>query len=507
MRKTVVSEREKIYIPFIFAFLGLSTTIGSNALINVSFVLNEIYQNKIAVPVLGYLSAFMIISSFLQLSSTFISFNAILWSNFFNVINVLLLLLLTSVFVAHPYFVYAVVSLVGFFLGFSYSASTKYSLLFPLEVSRYLTGGISFSAVLHLVINIVVTILCVDEKNKSTYKRGVQVSFGIAALIITVMLLGIITLRRKSAFFIQAQEEIENMYIKNSAFTNNDANDINDNSNKLGLSSLHKEPPEKQTEVEQESKHKQRQKVHEKNSADVAAIETISNNKNSSPKINVKEKTSMNKLSTSDSKENKSYNTSNSISKPLYMREKWKVFRMSFNYRNLFLGAQLVKYYYPCLIGVSYTIFISFVTYPHIIPNSFNKGIYTRYMFMLMYQLSDLFSNFCIISSSKLRQILTKKVVVVASLLRTLILIVSFIISRLDETHVLYSEYVIGPLIILLGLTSGSLVNTSYAIIPSCFKDDSSKEKNITAASSFTALCFLVSFSLSPWCYYLLMKL
>lgn len=452
---------------------------------------------EIAIYILGSMSFFMIFSSFLQLSSTYVSYNSILWGYFINIVNIVILTILTTVITAHPYFIYTLVAFMGIIVGFYYSAGMKFSLMFPLPVSRYLTGGISFSAIFHFGINFVILALVVDENDVATYYKGVRYSLGAAALALLAMLISILLIRRRLPLFLEAERKIGNFYLECTFCEDKNNASVTPSTSKI-IGSIHSGD----VELKQRHQHIGIKDLEEN------ALNNINNNNNDSSgntsTIVLNCENTMSKESTV--KQEKVYSIESRTSHLYNMSraEKWRRFWRSFNYRNVFLGAQLIKYYFGCYLGVSYTVLNTFATYPHIIPNKLNKELYTLHMFMLMYQTSDLMGNFLIIYSVKLRGFLKTRNIVILTLLRTVLVGLALYISTLNDTYILYSDYAISALIILLGLSNGSLINMSYSNIPGCFEDNNLKDRSISAASSFSALGFLTSFALSPWYSYFL---
>lgn len=205
----MLKKSEEIQIKVIFFFIGLLLSLPSHILINVSFLINHIYKEEIAITVMGFLSGFMIISSFLQLTFEFTSFKWIMICNGLNVFNLLLLLIFVCVMKCSKYYIYGISGIIGFFIGYLYSSCTKYSLLFPLKVNGYMVTGISFSSLFFFAINLIMSYFSIEDGNISSYYNTIYLSIGTIVFIEFIILVCIIFIQYNSPYFKEQKEKIE----------------------------------------------------------------------------------------------------------------------------------------------------------------------------------------------------------------------------------------------------------------------------------------------------------
>ncbi|CRH03114.1 nucleoside transporter 4, putative [Plasmodium relictum] len=438
---------EEAKIKLIFFFLGLLLSLPSNVLINVSFLINNIYNEEVSISILGFLSGCMIISSLIQLTFEFTSFKSIIICNFLNTLNLLILLILICLCRASKNYIFFISSSIGFFIGFLYSASTKYSLLFDMRVNGYLVSGISFCALFFFIINLLTSYFTIEDNNIRSYYNTIILSIGTVVILKLLIIVSIIYMHMRSPYFLEQKEKIESK--------KNIERHID---NKLNVPS----------EIE-------------------------------NGEINFsKDKITSDKVSNMNDEESR-YTVKDNISKININEKECKISKKMFNCNNIIDGAVLIKYYYSCLIPISFNIFITFIIYPHIIPNKLNKGVYYKYLFMFLYQCSDLIFSLLLTVYLNFLSFFKQQYVLILCICRILLLLLAYKIKNVQENSFLYSNGFISFVILLVGSTNGSLINISYARICDCFKDTHEKERNIAVSSSFCALTFLVSFALAPW--------
>ncbi|CRG93286.1 nucleoside transporter 4, putative [Plasmodium gallinaceum] len=439
---------EETQIKLIFFFLGILLSLPSNIIINVSFLINNIYNEEISITILGFISGFMIISSLIQLTFEFTSFKSIIICNFLNAANLFIFLILICLCNASKHYIYIISAFIGFFIGFLYSANTKYSLLFGMRINGYLVSGISFCALFFFIINLLMSYLTIEDGNVKSYYNAITLSIGTVVVLKVLIIIYIIFMHLRSPYFLEQKERIESRKTKEINIDSelNTFNEVENGENNLskGVSS------------------------YDKNSND-----------NDDKKIEVTVKDNISKISK--------------------INKKLKFPKKIFNCNNIIDGARLIKYYYLCLIPISFNIFITFVIYPHIIPNKLKKGVYYKYLFMFLFQCSDLIFSFLVTVYLNLFSFFKQQYVTILCICRILLLVLAYKIKNLQEDSFLYTNEFIAFVIFLVGSTNGSLINLSYGRICDCFKHSDQKEKNIAVSSSFCALTFLISFALSPW--------
>ncbi|GAB64637.1 hypothetical protein PCYB_022070 [Plasmodium cynomolgi strain B] len=437
MEKHKLQPGEEAKIRAIFFFIGLLLSLPSHVIVNVSFLINRIYKEEIFVIVMGIVSGCMIISSVFQLTFERTSFKSIMLFNSLNTANMLVLLVGICFFKCSKYYVYVICGTIGLFIGYLYSACTKYSLLMAIKVNGYMITGISFSSLFFFAINLLMSYFTIEDGNIDSYYNAISLSIGTIVLIEFFIILFIMYVQVSSPFFAEQRQKIELEICKN---VNVDKN----------LSSIEKGKIKKQ-------------------------------------------KTG---LSTSDSK-----SKDGGVSFPILTscREKITNFKSMFNCTNITNGARLIKYYYVCLIPISFSIFVSSIVYPHMIPNKLEKGVYVNYLFMFLYQLSDMLFSLLVTVYLTAFNFLKQKYIVILCLSRLILLGIAFKIKNLEDGDFMRSNGFVSMIIFLLGATNGSLINISYARIGECFEESSTKEKKIAVSSSFCALSLLMSFALAPW--------
>ncbi|GAW79142.1 nucleoside transporter 4 [Plasmodium gonderi] len=436
-KKHTLEPGEEAKIRAIFFFIGLLLSLPSHVIVNVSFLINHIYDEEIFVTVMGIVSGCMIISSFFQLTFERTSFKSIMIFNSLNTLNMLVLLVCICVCKASKYYVYVICGIIGLFIGYLYSSCTKYSLLMAIKVNGYMITGISFSSLFFFGINLLMSYFTIEDGNTSSYYNAIALSIGTIVLIEFFIIIFIMYVQITSPFFIQQRQKIELEICKNA---NNDKQ----------LSAIEKGKSKKQKST----------------------------------------------LSTSDLK---SKDSTVSLSFLNVCKDKFVNFKNMFNCANIYNGYSLIKYYYVCLIPICFSIFISSTVYPHMIPNKLGKGVYINYLFMFLYQLSDMLFSLMVTVHLNAFNFLKQKYVVVMCLSRIILLGIAFNIKNLEEGDFMHSNGFVALIIFLLGSTNGSLINISYARIHECFEEPNTKEKNIAVSSSFCALSLLMSFALAPW--------
>ncbi|KOB63202.1 hypothetical protein PFHG_04981 [Plasmodium falciparum HB3] len=399
----MLKKSEEIQIKGIFFFIGLLLSLPSHILINVSFLINHIYKEEIAITVMGFLSGFMIISSFLQLTFEFTSFKWIMICNGLNVFNLLLLLIFVCVMKCSKYYIY---------------------------VNGYMVTGISFSSLFFFAINLIMSYFSIEDGNISSYYNTIYLSIGTIVFIEFIILVCIIFIQYNSPYFKEQKEKIESAQNKK-CIEYNGSNDL--------------------CEVEK-GKNKSSENIQ-----------------------------------------------SNNVSMISKCKNKIKNVGKMFNCANIIEGACLIRYYYLCLIPIFFSFFVTSIIYPHMIPNKLKKNVYYKYLFMFLYQLSDLIFHIIVTVYYSAFNFFKQKYVAILCLSRILLLLLSFKIKNLTEASFLYSNTFLSFLIFVIGGTNGSLINISYARISDCFEESNKKTKQIAVASSFCALCLLMSFALAPW--------
>ncbi|SBT70272.1 nucleoside transporter 4, putative [Plasmodium malariae] len=428
----------------IFFFIGLLLSLPSHVIVNVSFLINHLYNEEIFVIVMGIVSGCMIVSSLFQLTFESTSFKAIIIFNSLNTLNLLVLLVLICICKASKYYIYFICGIIGLFIGYLYSACTKYSLLMPIKVNGYMISGISFSALFFFVINLIMSYFTIEDGNAKSYYNAISMSIGTIVLIEFCIIVYIIFVQFSSPYFMNQRQIIEASMCKGG---NKDCSSTNNN-----------------------------------NTTQLSEVEKGNKKKKSSNIIN----------STSEK-------VDESVSIITILKNKFVNLKNMFNCTNIFHGAQLIRYYYTCIIPISFSIFISSTIYPHMIPNKLNKGVYLKYLFMFLYQSSDLIFSLLVTVYLTAFNFFKQKYVVILCLIRVVLLGLALKIKNLEEDAFMYSNSFVSLVIFILGATNGSLINISYARIHECFEESDKKEKNIAVSSSFCALSLLMSFALAPW--------
>ncbi|SCL96602.1 nucleoside transporter 4, putative [Plasmodium chabaudi chabaudi] len=412
-----------------FFLIGLLLTLPSHVIVNISFLINNIYNEQIFVTVMGILSGCMIVASAFQLLIEITSFTSILVSNAINIINMGLLLIFICVCKTSKYYIYGICAIIGLFIGYLYSACTKYSLLLDLKVNGFLVTGISFSALFVFTINTIISYFIIEDGNIESYYNTIFRSFIAILIIECCILLGIFYIQYNSIYFQDQKKKIEFPAYKYASKSLND-------------------------------------------------VEKGKKNMNS----------------------NNNYGHSGNTS---FL----KSFKSLFNFSNIIDGARLIKHYYTCLIPISFTILITFIIYPHIIPNGLDKNVSTNYMLMLMYQASDFIFIFLVTVNEHAFKFVKQIYVLIVCLSRVLLVVLSLKIMNSKEGDFIYTTGFITFVVILLGMTNGSLINMSYERINDCFRNSNNKEKKVAVASSFCALSLLTSYALAPWICHVVMHL
>ncbi|EUD65320.1 hypothetical protein C922_04263 [Plasmodium inui San Antonio 1] len=435
MEKHQLQPGEEAKIRAIFFFIGLLLSLPSHVIVNVSFLINHIYKEEIFVTTMGIVSGCMIISSVFQLTFERTSFKSIMVFNSLNTANMLVLLVGICFLKCSKNYVYLICGIIGLFIGYLYSACTKYSLLMTIRVNGYMITGISFSSLFFFLINLLMSYFTIEEGNINSYYNAISLSIGTIVLIEFFIILFIMYVQVSSPFFTQERQKIELEMFKKANMDKN-------------LSSIEKGKTKKQ------------------NSA----------------------------LSTSDSKAK-----NGGVPVLTSCKQKFVTFKSMFNCTNICDGARLIKYYYVCLIPISFSIFVSSIVYPHMIPNKLGKGVYVNYLFLFLYQLSDMLFSLLVTVYHNAFNFLKQKYIVILCLSRLILLGISFKIKNLKDGDYMHSDEFVALIIFLLGSTNGSLINISYSRIGECFEESNTKEKNIAVSSSFCALSLLMSFALAPW--------
>ncbi|CAA9986369.1 nucleoside transporter 4, putative [Plasmodium knowlesi strain H] len=437
MEKHKLQPGEKAKIRAIFFFIGLLLSLPSHVIVNVSFLINRIYGGDIFVIVMGIVSGCMIISSVFQLTFERTSFNSIMVFNSLNTASMLVLLVGICIFKCSKIYVYIICGIMGLFIGYLYSACTKYSLLMAIKVNGYMITGISFSSLFFFGINLLMSYFTIEEGNVNSYYNAISLSIGTIVSIEFFVILYIMYVQVTSPFFTEQRQKIELEICRN-------ANMDKD------LSSIEQGKAKKQKSFfsRYESKSKE---------GDVHTSVFTS------------------------------------------CKDKIINFKNMFNCTNITHGARLIKYYYTCLIPISFSIFVSSIVYPHMIPNKLEKGVYVNYLFMFLYQLSDMLFSLVVTVYLTAFNFLKQKYIVILCLSRLIFLGIAFKIMHLEDGSYMRTNWFVSIIIFLLGSTNGSFINISYARIGDCFEESSTKEKKIAVSSSFCALSLLMSFALAPW--------
>ncbi|KJP89223.1 hypothetical protein AK88_01101 [Plasmodium fragile] len=428
---------EAAKIRAIFFFVGLLLSLPSHVVVNVSFLINRIYNEDIFVVVMGILSGCMIISSVFQLTFERTSFKSIMVLNSLNLASMLLLLVGISILKCSKYYVYVICGIIGLFIGFLYSSSIKYSLLMAIKVNGYLITGISFSALFFFLINLLMSYVTIEDGNIESYYNAISLSIGTIVVIEVFIILFIMYVQISSPFFKEQRKKIDLEIYHNA---NRDRE----------LSSIEHGNIKKQN----------------------TGLSTFSS---------------------------KSRDAGIHMSVLTSCKEKIINFKNMFHFSNITDGARLIKYYYNCLIPISFSIFVTSIVYPHIIPNKLGKGVYVSYLFIFLYQLSDMLFNIVVTVYVNAFNFLKQKYVVMLCISRVILLGIAFKMKNLDDGSYMRSNVFVSVLIFILGATNGSLINLSYARIRDCFEESSTKEQKIGVSSSFCVLALLTSFAMAPW--------
>ncbi|SBT75338.1 nucleoside transporter 4, putative [Plasmodium ovale] len=439
--KNTMLKGEEIRIRSMFFFIGLLLSLPSHVIVNVSFLINYIYKEEIFVTIMGIVSGSMIISSLFQLTFEKTSFKSIMICNILNTVNLIILVIFICIYKVSKYYVYIISSIIGLYIGYLYSACTKYSLLLRIKVNGYMVTGISFSALFFFSINLLMSYFTIEDGNIQSYYKSISLSVCTIIFLELLIILYIFYIQLNSPFFLEEQRKIESqMCTSDNNRNNNDHDNIN---------------TEKLSEIE------------------IGKSKNVNNNDSDIDQ--------------------------HAFSLLTIFKKKFSSFKNMFNCTNIFHGARLVKYYYVCLIPISFSIFISSIAYPHMIPNKLKKGVYLKYMFMFLYQISDVVFSILVTVYHTAFNFFKQKYVAVLCISRVILLGLSFTIKNQKDGDFMYSNAFISLVIFLLGSTNGSLINISYARIGDCFEESNKKEKKIAVSSSFCALCLLMSFAMAPW--------
>ncbi|SBT30768.1 hypothetical protein POVWA2_003860 [Plasmodium ovale wallikeri] len=335
-----------------------------------------------------------------------------------------------------------------------YSACTKYSLLLRIKVNGYMVTGISFSALFFFSINLLMSYFTIEDGNIQSYYKSISLSVCTIIFLELLIILYIFYIQLNSPFFLEEQRKIESqMCTSDNNRNNNDHDNIN---------------TEKLSEIE------------------IGKSKNVNNNDSDIDQ--------------------------HAFSLLTIFKKKFSSFKNMFNCTNIFHGARLVKYYYVCLIPISFSIFISSIAYPHM--SEFFSPWGSSPWGSSPCASSPCASSPCASSPCAspfpFPHILVtvyhtafnffkQKYVAVLCISRVILLGLSFTIKNQKDGDFMYSNAFISLVIFLLGSTNGSLINISYARIGDCFEESNKKEKKIAVSSSFCALCLLMSFAMAPW--------
>ncbi|KEG00647.1 nucleoside transporter 4, putative [Plasmodium vinckei vinckei] len=204
-----LERREEHKIEFMFFLIGLLLTLPTHVVVNISFLINSIYNEEIFVTIMGILSGCMIGASAFQLVIQITSFTSIIVSNIINIINMGLLLTLLCVCKASKYYIYGMCAIMGLFIGYLYSACTKYSLLVGLKANGFLVTGISFSALFVFTINTIISSFIIEDGNIASYYKTIFQSFVTILIIEFCALMIILYIQYNSTFFQEQKKKIE----------------------------------------------------------------------------------------------------------------------------------------------------------------------------------------------------------------------------------------------------------------------------------------------------------
>ncbi|CAD2084605.1 nucleoside transporter 4, putative [Plasmodium vinckei lentum] len=423
-----LEKREEHKIKVMFFLIGLLITLPSQLIVNISFLINSIYNEGIFVTVMGILSGCMIAASAFQLLIEITSFTSIIVSNIINIINMGLLLTFLCICKTSKYYIYGICALIGLFIGYLYSACTKYSLLLDFKANGFLVTGISFSALFVFTVNIIISYFIIEDGNIESYYHTIYRSFIAILIIECCILLVIFYIQYNSSYFQDQKKKIEFPTYK---YASKSLNDVENGKRYMN-----------------------------------------SNN-------------------------NYGYSGNTSF---------LKSFKSLFNFSNIIDGARLIKHYYICLIPISFSVLVTFIIYPHIIPNSLDKGVTTNYMLMFIYQASDFIFIFIVTAYEHAFRFFKQIYVLILCLSRVLLIVLSIKIMNSKEGNFIYTTGFIAFVAMLLGMTNGSLINMSYERINDCFRNSNNKEKKVAVASSFCALTLLTSYAISPWICHVIMN-
>ncbi|SCA48270.1 nucleoside transporter 4, putative [Plasmodium ovale] len=466
--KNTMLKGEEVRIRSIFFFIGLLLSLPSHVIVNVSFLINYIYKEEIFVTIMGIVSGCMIISSLFQLTFEKTSFKSIMICNILNTVNLIVLVIFICIYKVSKYYVYVISSIIGLYIGYLYSACTKYSLLLTIKVNGYMVTGISFSALFFFTINLLMSYFTIEDGNIQSYYNAISLSVCTIIFLEFLIILYIFYIQFNSPFFLKEQEKIESQICtcNNNGINHNGINHNGINHNGIN----HNGNNDNDDTTNDDTTNVNTEKLNE---LEIGKGKNVNNNNSDVDK--------------------------HAISLFITLKKKVVNFKNMFNCTNIFHGARLVKYYYVCLIPISFSIFISSIAYPHMIPNKLKKGVYLKYMFMFLYQISDVLFSILVTVYLTAFNFFKQKYVAVLCISRIILLGLSFTIKNLKDGDFMYSNAFISLIIFLLGSTNGSLINISYARIGDCFEESDKKEKKIAVSSSFCALCLLMSFAMAPW--------
>ncbi|VWU49055.1 nucleoside transporter 4, putative [Hepatocystis sp. ex Piliocolobus tephrosceles] len=475
MEIDINEKREKAKIRFTFFLLGIILSLPANSMVTVSFLINGIYQEELFHTIMGIFTAFMIISSFFQLTFESISFNSIVFCSIIKVIAFLFFLICVCVLNFFKYYLYIASSILGLLVGYLYSACTKYSILLNMNVNSHLLTGLCMSGFVFFFVNLFFSYFTIENGVVETYFSTIKLSFSCFIISDILFILYIIYVEFTSVYFKNAKKKVEGYQSNEKKNTDDDVNLCAIEHGDGGVQKCTNTNTIVNTVISKT--------MTDEAIADATSVD-IKNCKNNNIHLNISKK----------KKKHIIYILKNKI---INIKKK-------FNFSNLILGAKLIKYYYVCFIPITLTMFISYVIFPHLLPNMLEKTEYEKYFMTFLFQLSNV--SFSMLMSSQMEKLnfVKQEYILFVSVLRILIIWLSYVIVKSNPTSFIHSNIFTSLIILLVGISNSIIRTISFTRIRNCFEDNSKKDQYISVSSSFCAFSYLVSYALAPWFIYII---
>ncbi|VWU48743.1 nucleoside transporter 4, putative [Hepatocystis sp. ex Piliocolobus tephrosceles] len=474
MENNIRRKNEGRQIKIVFFLLGLLIYLPSYAMVNVSFLINDIYKESMCVTIMGIYGVCMAISSVFQLILELTSFKLIIGCNICKTVAILFFTLYLCLLKSSKYYLYFISGILGLLSGYLYSACTKYSLLLLENVNGYLITGVSFCGFFFFFANLPFSYFTIKAGDVNTYYKAIGYSLSFFIVLEILIILYIIYVQMTSFYFNEEKKRIENSFYS-------DSNNI--------LKNKELETEYKYVKKCSGSINETHIDVNEIVSPANVDIKSVAdsgiykNNNNDYNHIN----THYNILN----KTNKNRNTN--------LKEKLVYIKNKLNFNSITLGIKLIKYYYICCTPICFTVFITYLVYPHLIPNMLKKTEFEKYFYIFLYQLSNLIFSMLMTFLLKQMQFLKQPYVFIMSFLRLLLIWICYSIINTVQTNFIYSNVFVSFVVVLIGSTNSIIRSLSFARIRECFENNDKRDHYVSVASSFCALLYLFSYALSSW--------